>query len=208
MEHDMVHPSFLDQPFVNVPNHYPDEDIDFSAGEVVYENPQAGEWGRLGMLAAFQFSAFSYLLQPFAHLFTTNIPSAESVNSVGRDFWDKNHLFYDSMSIGELTLLGVGGLSVFVFANIANNIAKKFPKKIQLSKNRDLVFITSVDLFGREEEKTYELANLEHVTPSYFYQKNWSANNPNGFMALHCLQGVDEKFLCIYFIFILKNLIN
>ena len=46
LEHDLIHPQYLDQPFVQTPAPNPDSSLNFQEGEVVYENTRVLEWSR------------------------------------------------------------------------------------------------------------------------------------------------------------------
>jgi len=190
----MTHPGFLDQPFIKVPNPHPDESIDFRAGEVIYSNPKAREWVNLGYLATFSTFLYTGVVWPLATLYKTHIPN-EVMNNV-------THSAYMEFSMYTLDTLGASIYSFppamvmygYILLKLYYMFSKNFVTKIQYNKTKDLVFITSVGELGKEEENVYELANIEHVTPSIKgFQHQLSAMDKGGFMVLKCLEK-DEHF--------------
>jgi hypothetical protein len=51
LDHDLTHPNYLDQAFVQTPSPYADPTLNFQAGEVIYENPRVAEWTRYSFLS-------------------------------------------------------------------------------------------------------------------------------------------------------------
>ncbi len=52
----LPHPSFIDQPFIQVPKAEPDEDLDFAKGEILYENENIMEWSKFWIYSMNIFS--------------------------------------------------------------------------------------------------------------------------------------------------------
>lgn len=184
----MVHPSFLDQPFVKVPNHYPNEDIDFSAGDVVYENPHAGEWSKLSMMCWYQAGLLYFVINPIATLFATRIPSAEAISYNNYDYWDVMYTMGDSVGLGSTVVSLVAIMCLHFSTRYFYSIASCFPRKVQFSKHRDLLFISTIGPSGADTESTIEMANLEHLPVSVMSDKSFSGMKKNGFYSMKCLK--------------------
>ena len=192
----MTHPSFLNQPFFKVPNAHPNDDIDFRAGEVVYENPQAVEWARLGLMAQFNFAVYFAIYWPFASNRMTSLSS--------KDMLEGYYTHYKDFSLNEIDVFGVLPVLfplfttaiVFIMMKLSSLMAKPFIQKIQYNRNKDLVFITSLNQTGGLEEKAYELANIEHCPPTTKgYRTTMSAFTKGGFINLTALDKKENFFV-------------
>jgi len=74
LETDMAHPAHLDQPFIQTPKAEPNSDLDFSAGEVIYEHPNVQEWSKFGFLNLNIASVYFGLVYPFTTIFNSSTP--------------------------------------------------------------------------------------------------------------------------------------
>ena len=73
LENDIYHPTYLDQPFVKLPNARPHESLNFEHGEIIYENTRVLEWVRFWQLSTFAGGAFFAVFVPFNMIFKTNL---------------------------------------------------------------------------------------------------------------------------------------
>lgn len=190
MEDDYTHPGFLDQPFVRVPRQEPNEDIDFRAGEVIYENPKVAEWGRLGVLSTISLYFYYMAFWPIASLYKTHIPSPEMLFSRLDQF--KMFSIHEVDKFNSMPIVHSVSLAILLYLNlgILNTFSKNFVTKLQYNRNKDLLFVTSLNEFGSLKEKTYELSNIERVVRADKASLRYSSEM-EGFMVLKCLSSKD-----------------
>ena len=74
IETDMAHPAHLDQPFIQTPRAEPNADLDFSAGEVIYEHPNSQEWIKFAFLNTNIACAYFGILYPIMTIFNSSTP--------------------------------------------------------------------------------------------------------------------------------------
>jgi hypothetical protein len=190
----MTHPGFLDQPFVKVPNPHPDEDIDFRAGEVIYSNPKAMEWGRLLYMATTSFWLYSGLFWPLSMFYKTHIPNALMNDTVDSAYIEFSMMNLDTVGF-SIVAFPIGIVTYgYLLHKLYHKEAKKFVSKIQYNKTKDLIFVTTMSEGGQVQENCFEVANIEHVTPSVkSVGDKLSVMDKGGFMVLENLAG-DETF--------------
>lgn len=192
----MVHPGFLDQPFVKVPNPHPNDDIDFRAGEVIYENPKVSDWVRLSYVGGFNFFAYFGLFWPVASLYKTHICSPEMRLGIYSQYQDFSSMSIDKFSTLVLIIPAFLSFQLYILLKIFNKISRMFVSKLQYNRSKDLLFVTYMNELGSVTEKAFEVANIEHVTPSDKAGLHWmSATQKGGFMHLKNLQN-KENFFC------------
>lgn len=83
VETDLAHPANLDQPFIQTPKGEPNADLDFSAGEVIYEHPNVQEWTKLAFLSTNILVGYFGVVYPFTTIFNSSTPlpfAQEEVN--------------------------------------------------------------------------------------------------------------------------------
>ena len=74
IENDVAHPGNLDQPFIQTPKAEPTEDLDFTAGEVIYEHPKVYDWVATGQQFMFMGSLYFSSIFPAMTMFGTTTP--------------------------------------------------------------------------------------------------------------------------------------
>ena len=95
LERPLAHPGYLDQPFVRIPSAEPDKSVDFSAGEVIYSNSNALEWGRfwsanyVGVLVAIAF----YF--PYINFGLNSTPTFRVRDEYPAPYFDQSWYSYD-----------------------------------------------------------------------------------------------------------------
>lgn len=161
----MTHPGFLDQPFVKVPNPHPDESIDFRAGEVVYSNPKALEWSRLGYLSTLSFWLYSSVIWPLGTLYKTHVPNQAINSGLDSMYAEYTTMNLDTMGVLILTIPAAVTVYAYLLLKFMYMFSKSFVTKMQYSRNKDLLFVTYTSEMGVEKEIVCEMANIEHMTP-------------------------------------------
>lgn len=73
LEKDIYHPTFTDQPFVNMPTQHPSDSLNFEQGEVIYENSRVLEWIRAFQLGNIAALVFGGVFLPLNIAFKTNL---------------------------------------------------------------------------------------------------------------------------------------
>ncbi len=74
LEGDIYHPTYLDQPFVQIPSSDPHPSLNFEEGEVVYENARLHEWAKFWTFTAWSGYAFCAYFIPYNLLYKTHMP--------------------------------------------------------------------------------------------------------------------------------------
>lgn len=78
-----------------------------------------------------------------------------------------------------------------------NNIMKDYVVKMQYSKDKELVFVTRVSLYGSTEEEVYETAHLECLPPSVKSGvQHLSFQEADGIWDVTCMN--TQKILALY----------
>jgi len=95
LERFLCHPGYLDQPFVKIPNAEPDTDLDFTSGEILYQNPKAAEWGRFW--SANYLFTLVYLAgwNPYISFVVSSTPSFKVREEVFAPFYEQNWYNWD-----------------------------------------------------------------------------------------------------------------
>ena len=95
LERPLCHPAYLDQPFIQIPSANPDKNLDFTAGEVIYQNPKALEWGRFwaaNYVGVLCYIAFYF---PYISFGISSSPSMRIRDEVTAPYFDQNWYYYD-----------------------------------------------------------------------------------------------------------------
>lgn len=104
LENEMVHPNYLDQPFVQTPPINADSSLNYGEGEVIYENPNVVEWSKLAQLAGAGYLGFYAVWKPYHKLFATSIPSAATFDDYPIPFFEMNSFNFDTYGVGFLAI--------------------------------------------------------------------------------------------------------
>lgn len=96
MENEAYHPNFLDQPFVQTPPINPDSTLNFGEGEVLYENPAAGEWSKLTQTFGFGALSFMVFWKPYHQLLASPIPPPNIYEDIPLPYFDNNIYSFDN----------------------------------------------------------------------------------------------------------------
>lgn len=138
IENEMYHPNFLDQPFVQTPPINPDTALDFSEGEVIYENPAAAEWAKLSQGIGYGALGFVAFWKPYWMLMGSQIPPPSIFQDVQLPYFDMNTYSFDNYMLTTAFLPPV----VYFLVNI---ITVPFSHSETMARNRrGLPFKSSV----------------------------------------------------------------
>lgn len=88
LERVEAHPCYLDQPFIKIPSAEPNKDVDFSAGEIVYENANSLEWGKFwayNYIGALASMAFYF---PYLYFGVNSTPSSKARDDMKAPYFD------------------------------------------------------------------------------------------------------------------------
>jgi len=109
VERDLAHPAHLDQPFIQTPKAEPNADLDFSAGEVIYEHPNVQEWTKFAFLKTNIIAVYFGLVYPFTTIFNSSTPFAfaqEDVNMPPFKMMFTNFDFYGILPLFYTAAVG------------------------------------------------------------------------------------------------------
>lgn len=119
LEGEIYHPTYLDQPFVQIPFSDPHPSLNFEEGEVVYENAQLLEWAKFWNLTGLSIYAFAALFVPYNLLYKTHLPLPSAFDNLFTPYYHNTMFFFDGwnfnapftgMFAGYLTYLAVVSL--------------------------------------------------------------------------------------------------
>jgi hypothetical protein len=99
LEQDTAHPAFIDQPFVQVPPVNADANVNFQEGEVIYENPDALEWGEFWQKSVLAGIFFGGAFAPY-HYFVKNTFILDHLKE-GMDirFFEFSAMYFDNYGV-------------------------------------------------------------------------------------------------------------
>lgn len=95
LEHPLCHPGYLDQPFIQTPNANCDKNLNFKAGEVIYENPYIAEWNRFYIMNFMTGSVFFAVWYPFCAFMKSSTPPPKVREMVSTPWHDLNFYNFD-----------------------------------------------------------------------------------------------------------------
>jgi hypothetical protein len=95
LERALSHPGYLDQPFVKIPSAEPDADLDFTSGDIIYENPKAAEWGRFWSANYIFTLAYLACWNPYISFIVSTSPSFKVRDEVFSPFHEQNWYNWD-----------------------------------------------------------------------------------------------------------------
>jgi len=110
LEGEIYHPTYLDQPFVQVPSADPHPSLNFEEGEVVYENTQILEWAKFWNLTGFSLYAFGALFIPYNLLYKTHMPTTSAYDNLFVPYYTHTMFFFDNMG---LHIPAIGGIAMY-----------------------------------------------------------------------------------------------
>lgn len=166
LEGDIYHPNYLDQPFVKIPNANPSPSLSFEEGEVLYENTRLLEWAKFWNYSVVVGYLWCAYFVPYNIFFKTHMPLEHAFDNIFYPYYQHTHFFWDNNALHIPTVGGVAIYATYIALSYINNIWKDYVVRAQFSKDKELLFVTRVSIFGSTEEEVYEVAHLEHLPPS------------------------------------------
>jgi hypothetical protein len=119
LEGEIYHPTYLDQPFVQVPSSDPNESLNFEEGEVIYENRQILEWARFWNFTGVLGWAFGAVFVPYNLLYKTHLPTGAAYDNMFVPHYNHTMYYFDNLGIH---IVAVGGVAAYAtYAALVNN---------------------------------------------------------------------------------------
>lgn len=171
---------------MNLPTNIPDEDVDFRAGEVIYENPLVKDWGKFSIISSISFYLYQAVYWPFLQLYKTHIPSKDMLFSRTDSFRLFSVYEFDTLSFSPMFIGVVLGMTFLIHFKNLKMLTRNFPIKMQYNEKKDLLFITFFDELGIIREEIFELSNVERVVKNDKSNLTFS-DNESGWAAFKCL---------------------
>lgn len=145
---------------MKTPSPYPDPSLNFEEGEVIYENTRLLEWLKFWQLTVFTGAAYGVFFIPYQLVYKTHLimPIAEEMV-----FTPYHYVSPFNMDTWKLSVPIIGGViaySVFIVLNFTNVTTSQYAVKMSYNKDKELVFVKRIDLYGAVEEEVYEAAHL------------------------------------------------
>jgi len=167
LEHDLMHPQYLDQPFVQTPAPNPDSSLNFSEGEVVYENVRVLEWSRAFLYSGWTLGTITGFYVPFHLLTKTSIPSSSMKEGLpGTPYFELALCNTDTYNAIGIFAVPIFGFSMATWVSMLGDTVEKYAVKCQYNVDSELLFVWFCDKLGNEIEKVYEMEHLEIAPPS------------------------------------------
>lgn len=197
LEGEIFHPTYLDQPFVQVPSSDPHPGLNFEEGEVVYENTNILEWSRFWNLSGFVLYAFGALFIPYNYLYKTHMPTSTAYDNMFIPYHQHTMFYFDNLGLHIPTIGGIAAYATYLSIAMAHRFWKDYVVKMQFSKDKELLFVTRISPFGSLEEEVYETHHLEVLPPSVKTGvKDLSSQDKDGLWDITCL--ASHKNLVVY----------
>jgi len=196
LEDEMNHPNYLDQPFVQTPPINADSKLNFSEGEVIYENRNVAEWGKFTSVASACSLAFLALWKPYHMLVQSPIPSPDFMEEIGLPYFNINNYNFDSFYMSMILVPAVAYVGISVFMRRAASLSENFATRVQYNADKELLFITTPNIFGGETEHVVETEHCEILVPYVnIGTKFMTANDKDGYFILRDLNKNETYFL-------------
>ena len=185
LEQDTAHPAFIDQPFVQVPPVNADANVNFQEGEVIYENPDALEWGEFWQKSVLAGIFFGGAFAPY-HYFVKNTFILDHLKE-GMDirFFEFSAMYFDNYGVTQVALIPVLFYATRYAYLLTKKITQFFPSRVQYNADKDLLFVTVPGSLGDVEERVIEMDHVE-IAPASFGIGNafLSANQADGYYTI------------------------
>ena len=123
LEGEIYHPTYLDQPFVQVPTSDPHPSLNFEEGEVVYENSKLQEWAKFWNFTGWSAYAFCAFFVPYTLLYKTHMPLPHCYDNLFVPYYNQTMFYIDQWS------LHAPALGLFAMYSAHMVIVRNFIKK-------------------------------------------------------------------------------
>lgn len=145
---------------MKTPGPKPHESLNFEQGEVLYENTKVAEWVKFWQMTMMTVGAFGGVFVPYNLGYKTNLVT-DAADELSFGLY---HLCSPSLiDITRLTVplaVGVGYYVVYALQNFINCAANDYIIKMSYSKDKELLFVKRIDVWGLVTEEVYEMAHL------------------------------------------------
>jgi hypothetical protein len=166
LEGDMYHPVFTDQPFVQKPSVNPDPDVNFEEGEVLYENTRLLEWGKFWNYSMWLGYLWAAVFVPNNLLYKTNLPTENMLENNFYPYYMHSIYNFDYLKLHIIGIAGAVGYGAYHLGGGYQCKMMNYVTKVQYNKDKELMFVSRLGIFGGVEEKVYEAHHIE-VPPNY-----------------------------------------
>jgi hypothetical protein len=166
LEGEIYHPTYLDQPFVQIPWSDPHPSVNFEEGEVVYENSKLQEWAKFWNFSAWSIYGFSAFFVPYNLLYKTHMPLSSAYDNLFVPYYTQTMFFFDNWALHGPAIATFAIYATYLSVALLHSFWKDYVVKMQYSKDKELVFITRISPFCSLEEEVYEVHHLEALPPS------------------------------------------
>lgn len=193
LEQDIYHPAYLDQPFVQTPPVDADADINFGEGEVVYENPNMGEWGSFWQSTFLATSFFQLCFIPYHYLVQNRFGLSHLKKGVDLPFFEGSYHMFDNYGLG----CAIAPVIIYMHIKVCFDLIKQttacFPIKMQYNQDQDILFLTVPGEFSNTEEVVVEMDHIELAPASIGIGNAYNvANMDDGYYFLTDLNSKKE----------------
>mmetsp|Transcript_636 Transcript_636/g.565 ORF Transcript_636/g.565 Transcript_636/m.565 type:complete len:300 (+) Transcript_636:19-918(+) len=166
LEADIFHPTNLDQPFVKVPNPHPSASLNFEEGEIVYENYQIREWAKMWTYSGLSVFGIFGLVMPYQLVFKTHFFTSAAMETIFIPHHHFSAFYWDYFKLHIPISVGVITYGAYTALALANKFFRDYVVKVQYNKDKDLVFVTTINHHGGLNEECFESQHLEILPPS------------------------------------------
>lgn len=114
LEDDISHPGNLDLAFVQTPKAEPDADLDFTAGELLYENTIVSDWAKTGFVGLGLIQFYYLALHPVMTFYMSSVPSSTVLEEIPFNLASQEFSNFDYYGILPFAHTGLGALGAFL----------------------------------------------------------------------------------------------
>lgn len=197
LEGEIYHPTYLDQPFIQVPTSDPHPSLNFEEGEVIYENTKILEWAKFWNFTGWSAYAFCAVFIPFNLLYKTHMPLPSAYDNLFVPYYTQSMHFIDTWTLHAPLMAMFATYGAYLSIGLAHSFWKDYVVKMQYSKDRELLFVTRISPFCSTEEEVYEVQHLEALPPSVKVgTADLSSQDADGLWDITCL--ASHRNLVLY----------
>lgn len=110
LENDIAHPGNLDLAFVQTPKAEPDAALDFTAGEMLYENTIVSDWVKTGYVGFSLFQFYYLAVYPVMTFLMSSVPQSSVLEEVPFSFAMQDYSnfdYYGFLPFGHILTAGL-----------------------------------------------------------------------------------------------------
>jgi len=197
LEGEIFHPTYLDQPFVQIPTSDPHESLNFEEGEVVYENTRLLEWAKFWNYTGWSVYAFCAFFIPYNLLYKTHMPLPHAYDNLFVPYYTQTMFFWDNWTLHAPLAGMIAMYGTYLGVALTHTFWKDYVVKAQFSKDKELLFVTRISAYASLEEEVYEVQHLEALPPSVKVgTADLSSQDADGLWDVTCL--ATHRSLVLY----------